>query len=305
MSQKDGTGAQVQRYASVFAAASLIKTNFKHKGLAKIDVNPGDSFSSTRDVDEFIRKLNQILSETFQKSVQEENTFAKELKFAKDSNLFYLSALLFSFVSYFTKKSFLLEVENCYRICGLYPESFRTFGDKFQVKVNSLSEKSFQSSLVNFHIRAFNLGTSNHVSSLSTDRLISVCESILKKFDNFNFNIHTDVNPSNTQLDLINSETSKETLMYWQSFGFDYSERGFEVLENEVKKVLIMFQNHGIQSSIITGINPLEFWKSTINSKIFVMAHSSLSFITAISMRDAVIYVPKSWPFKLEAWIEY
>lgn len=292
--QKDGTGAQVQRIASVYSAATYLGLGFLHKDITQIDVNPGDGFKSEQQITNFLIRLNNIL-----KRIDDGNKYNQDKKFLKDNLHFYLFLLYKILKTTITRKHYVIEIENCYNLVAARPDILETFGDSFRQSLFNDYLPGKQS--FNLHLRSFNLVINNTF----LDEVKGLVNILIKNNHIHELTIHTDISESNPQLDLIEKFTSNETKKYWFEKGFEPI-KDQRILHSKILHGLIIYcETLGLKVTLARDLDPIEFWVKTINSEYFIMGHSSLSFITAISSNQSKIFVPNSWPYKQSKWETY
>lgn len=81
----DGTGAQLQRQASVMAVAKYFGFNYIHSDIKQVAVHPLDPFQSKGDYEEYLKRLNKFLKTestgTLGRNVHEQNLVSLKFSF--------------------------------------------------------------------------------------------------------------------------------------------------------------------------------------------------------------------------------
>ena len=308
LSQHDGAGAQIQRYASVYSLAQFFGLGFIHKNIEKMDINHGDPFQDLNDVKIFLRDLNSKLL-SLEKTISSLDPEINIIAYVDDSFIFYLKILWGSLLFFFgKKKNIYLSINQTYNFMKIYPEVFLLFGKDFRnvLLENNVSDNRQNTKIV-IHVRSTNL--INHDGNpykTNIRNLLDVVREIYLNNVNASVLVHSDIINLTNKSDVINSLTSQETIRFWKQYNMLESLESGGELKSMFNQIMLEIRNLWGDVSLSLVGDPIDFWKQNLDAKFFVMSNSSLSFISAILLpKGCNVYCSSSWTFALKGWTKY
>ena len=299
-SGRDGSGAQVYRYAVCCGLAQKFRIKWRHVGIKKIDSNPLDTLSSSIEREKFLDTLNNFIKpeDATVRNPCLRITIRRTLSSRQLRLLLFLAGCMRSPLSLI---DFTLLRPQTYAF--YYANTLERY---FENLTNRLShyESNRGSKLVVAHIK----GALKCDRQTNTDILYSILQSIQKVLNelshDFQIVIITDL-PKNSITWKLDSENDPGTLQYWSSQGIINNDGTISLgcfdFENEYSQIRNL--------KIIRDVDPLECWRLMSSADILVGCDSSLGiiggYLNQVNNKAVRIFpsqLDKSLP---EGWFRY
>ncbi len=303
----DGSGAQFQRILSIYAFSRSIRSTFIFSKIKKIEIQHGDSFKSSAELEDFIFNLNQEIT----KIVERENVNLRFIEgcpftqFEIRSNFFsliFVIPMIKLFVSLF-RKPVLIVLTDAYKFTNFFKRSYTFMSElvpplkqqdatvvnlQVHVRMSTLLPKSDRFISPNFYI--------NWIALIK-----SICESHGLRLE---VGIHTDCDVSKINHSLIDKNVSSSTLSYWKAIGIltengDFNDdvlTNYNHLVSEIRKQVSAL-------SFYLDLNPIKAWDLMRSSTILLISRSSFSYVGALLATSSIILGPRMSTGGQASWI--
>lgn len=298
----DGSGAQMQRILSIYSTAKANRIGYLHTPILDLGANAGDSFSTTKEREEFLKLLNELIS------LPSDRKFEHVLVVQVDKIPSYLySKLRFvnKVLKYF-RYSLVIHIQQVYNYIDTNPENYERVMHFVRPRFK-LSEIPGNSLTIDCHIRRstnpqFSRDGSINPRYTSTSWFRNIVKEVRMalppEFELF-IRIHTDGIPKQ-ELWTPPKEIADGTIEYWQSLGV-LNVSGDLILASE--DFPSQFQEFG-NVEVIQDINPIEAWEMMISSDLLLMGKSSMSYIAGLIRGWRPVIYADFWHAGLASWLE-
>ena len=269
-SGKDGTGAQVYRYAISCGLSQKFRIKWRHVDIKTIDSNPLDTFSSKDDKEDFLKKLNDFIRpENFTLKVPcFRITVRRTLSPLQLRILLFIAGCMRSPLNLLDFSLFRPQTYASY-----FPNVLeRYFGTLNTGPIEHGSDSKV--TLIVSHIRgALRNDRCTNIEVL-TSMLQSIQDTLDESLRTSRFIIITDMprQPMNWK---INIENDPGTLQYWSSQGLIDHDGTITLGSFDFESNLTEIRN----LEVIRKIDPLECWKLISEADVFIGCDSSLGII--------------------------
>jgi hypothetical protein len=304
--QSDGLGAQAQRIVSIAAFAEHMGLTFKFKRIENIEVQHGDSYVDEAEVEFAIREFNDFFQ--IQKS-QAKSTQASNYLEIRVESIFEIIKVLISIVV--QNKKIAIALDSAYFYTNECPEIQLEI---IQNRVSQISNIKIASTLRNFidiqlHLRATTI-------SQSSDRYIPTIYYVdtLRRITNFaitskikyTITIHTDIQPGKSDNPLVNKFLTQATLDYWKDIKLagDSGESRAEIQELGSITLNSILEEFPV-SKVLSGITPLQSWKTMFKCDFLITSKSSFSTLGGMFASNAVVITPPGFNPMRNTWFEW
>jgi hypothetical protein len=292
-SQKDGTGAQIQRMLAVASLANVINVPFVQNDIVDVAVHPLDPFQNSHSYQSYLRKLNKIF-ELQNRSTSTHNAQIKHLR------VLHLSSLIkFAIWSSVRKKHILLVVDSPYPVSDLNVNSYK------KVIANLGATLTMESTLIPkpFIAIHYRQGVGNFAiypgQSLSREIeldyfRIQIQESWAgKDFDNLVVHVFTDAPESKL---LYRPPVDQQYL--WEG------SPGFVDGVLEIQPLTFTASGLGVRDVVIhSGGDPVDAIISMSQASLLILGRSSLSYVAGLlNQNGLVVAAPDFWHPPLSHW---
>lgn len=303
----DGAGAQLQRVFSVYCYAKAMRASFIFSKIEHLEVQHGDSFSSSVALRQFISDLNQKIDEilhlepSLNFAHQQQNSKKISIK-SNLMSLFLLMPLMKLYASLF-RKHILVVLDECYKFTNLFPNVLLKINPKDHISEQDMSKEID----IQIHIR---MSTLSHLSDrfVSTTYYLdwiqfvkSLCEVSSVPYK---IGIHTDCDLAKLNLSLVNENLTIQTHSYWQSIGILDAGGNFnyDLLAN-YQELVNLIKAEVQKVEIFSGMNALESWEIMRKAHVLFTSRSSFSFVGALLASNTVIVAPRMTTSGPSTWI--
>jgi hypothetical protein len=300
--QFDGTGAQLQRLASVYALSKYLGIDFIKTPLSGVTVHPTDPFRSENDYNQYLIRVGNFLQlDADNCDNPNPNCKSINLSIISASSLLRIVAL-----NAFQRSRIHLKVFQANSIIDNWPELIPNF-----VKVNkneiTIAELGAGRISIAIHYRQGAGGFPVYPGQkLSRQIDLDVYTKILKKLinelpeaDTISITVFTDSPQEESSF-----TPPEEQLTQWlDTPGFD----GKRVLIIPTDFQPIMsFASNRVTVSIEHGGDPLDAFKFMTQADVLIMSRSSLSYLAGLLNLNGTVYFPVNfWHSPLRSWKKF
>lgn len=293
-SKQDGLGAQLQRILAIHSLSVDLKLSYIHTGLADVAVHPLDPYQSECEVQNFLKKVNQVF----------EIESTKETSFDSARTILIPSLSipsLFSILANFliSRRSIILRIVEPYKCSDLYPVMYAQISQHLQ----SLELEPINKSIIGVHYR-HGFGNFDIQKGEKFPREIEIA-SIVKKCNEViaankgvtSVHIFTDAAPT----DSIFSPPEHQRNLWLTNNNFDG-----ETLVATGIDVNSGFSGLNVPFVVTSGGDPLESLISMAHLDYLVLSRSSFGYVSALLAHRREVWLPKTfWHPPLPSWRTY
>lgn len=300
--QFDGTGAQLQRLASVYALSKYLGIDFIKTPFSGVTVHPTDPFRTEEHYKQYLTRLGDFLRLEQQTDNVKDPT-GKSIEFSIVSSSSLLKIVLLNF---FQRCRIHLKVFQANSIIDYWPELIPRF---VSVNRNELNSAQFENSgfSIAVHYRqgagGFPIYPGQKLSrQIDLDvyvKLLRTCIDNLPEVEKIEIIVFTDSPHEET-----NFAPPKEQLAQWLGTpGFDGDK--VTIIPTDFQPIKSLASNR-ISVSIEHGGNPLDAFIFMTQADILIMSRSSLSYLAGLLNLHGSVYFPTSfWHSPLQSWKKF
>lgn len=301
-SQFDGTGAQLQRLASVYALSKYLDIDFIETPLSGVTVHPTDPFRNGDEYKQYLTRVGNFLQ-------LDTNYANNQGKNCKSSNFSLISAsilLKIVVLNTFQRDRIHLNVFQANSIIDYWPELITNFVSVNRNEINAVKLET-GGITVAIHYRQGTGGFPVYPGQkLSRQIDLDVYAKILRKFldklprtESIRITVFTD-----SPQEEINFSPPKEQLSQWIGTpGFDGSKITITPTNFQPIK---SFASNRVIVSIQHGGNPLDAFAFMTQADVLMMSRSSLSYLAGLLNLNGEVYFPINfWHSPLSSWKKF
>lgn len=300
--QFDGTGAQLQRLASVYALSKYLGIDFIKTPLSGVTVHPTDPFRTEDHYEQYLTRLGDFLR-LEQQSGNIQDPTCKSIEFSIVSTSALLKIVILNF---FQRCRIHLNVFQANSIIDYWPELIPRFVSLNRNELNSAKIKNSEFSIA-IHYRQGAGGfpiypgqkLSRQIDLGIYVKLLRSCIDELTKVEKIRVIVFTDSPCEETDF-----TPPKEQLAQWLGTpGFDGNK--VTIIPTDFQPIKSLASNR-ISVSIEYGGNPLDAFSFMTQADILIMSRSSLSYLAGLLNLHGSVYFPNSfWHSPLQSWKKF
>ncbi len=300
--QFDGTGAQLQRLASVYALSKYLEIDFIKTPLSGVTVHPTDPFRTEDDYSQYLTRVENFL----QLEAQDLNVQDPDCKNIDFSIITTLALVKVVFHNAFQKCRIHLNVFQANSIIDYWPELIPNFVRVNRNELNSTKLENNGASIA-IHYRqgvgGFPIYPGQKISrQIDLDNytnLLRKCIDDLREAERIGITVFTDSPQEET-----NFTPPKEQLVQWLGTpGFDGNK--VTIIPTDFQPIKSLASNR-VSVSIEHGGNPLDAFAVMTQVDVLIMSRSSLSYLAGLLNLNGTIYFPTNfWHSPLRSWKKF
>lgn len=300
--QFDGTGAQLQRLASVYALSKYLEIDFIKTPLSGVTVHPTDPFQTEDDYNQYLTRVGNFL----RLEAQDFNVQDLDCKYI-DFSIVTTPALLKVVIrNVFQRCRIHLNVFQANSIIDYWPELIPTFVCVNKNELNSAKLDNSGASIA-IHYRQGAGGfpiypgqkLSRQIDLGIYTKLLGECIDDLREAERIGITVFTDSPQEET-----NFTPPKEQLVQWLGTpGFDGNK--VTIIPTDFQPIK-SFASNRVSVSIEHGGNPLDAFAFMTQADVLIMSRSSFSYLAGLLNLNGTIYFPANfWHSPLRSWRKF
>lgn len=298
----DGAGAQVQRVMAIYGVAKNLGLSYLHSPIMHFGPNPGDSFSTPADRDNFLVELNDFL--TLPSSpVSRLRLF---FSIGRPPRYIYRSLPRFHRLLKLLKISLILRLENPYGYVDRYPDAYGHASALLHPRLpeTRIPREHF---VVDVHIRRtlnppLDIYGRPYERHLETEWYLFVLEQVKATVSWSNkpllIRVHTDRDPSSGTWNLP-EDTPQGSIELWNSVGALQADNS---IRYDAEDFQTTFEGIG-KVEVLTNIDPIEAWATMASADLLVTGPSSFSFVGGLVRFKRPTISPVFWHSSPKHWL--
>lgn len=307
-SQKDGSGAQVQRVLSLIALCRELNIDFKFRKLSSFEVQPFSNFKNFQSVSDELEEINEwvMLAFSCEELTLEDESKLRKISLEGSPTKQFIILLKIKFMTIFLSNRLLIEMPDSYLIANYKPAIYKQLHSNQRNFVH-VPKKQYVN--VHLHMRRENVNP-------SSERFLSIeyYEDILDTMNDFfedsvfqlSITVHTDILFSRSDLNLFETFVTQESLDHWQAqeallnFKHDFESNmdRYRTFLQSTKSKYANFVLYDASSSVAE-------WQSMASADILVIAKSSYGVVGGLLNDTGLVIAPKFWMTIPPHWIAF
>lgn len=289
--QKDGSGAQILRIASIYSIATKLGTSFHYKHIDNFEIQHGDGFLNEEEITNYLALLNELFNSfSFEKH-------SVEVKCNSQIG-FTICAFIFKYAikASITRKEYVLVFNDLFPLINLDLKSYKFFKDKWRTLLvdNYHNDNSFFDVSIHLRLSTISRSSDRHIPREYYLDMINLAKDISEKENKVcKFTIHTDIAPDLKGESVIENHLTMDTKKYWKTIGITNNDGRLN--EETIAEALIYLEEITQECEyciIRQGIKPIEAWREISHSDFLVASNSAFSAIGHFSLGKGMTSVP-------------
>jgi hypothetical protein len=307
-SQKDGSGAQVQRILSMIALCRELNINFKFRKLSSFEVQPFSNFKNFQSVSDELEEINGWVMKTFScdELTSEDESRTQKIALEGSPTRQFIILLKIKLMTIFLSNRLLVEMPDSYLIANYKPSIYQQLHSNQRNFVH-IPKKQFVN--IHLHMRRENVNPSSE-RFLSIEYYEDILDTINDFFEDSEFQpsitVHTDILFSRSDLNLFETFVTQESLDHWQAqeeipnFKHDFESNldRYRTFLQSTKDRYANFELYDANSSVAE-------WESMALADILVIAKSSYGVVGGLLNETGLVIAPKFWMTNPPNWITF
>jgi hypothetical protein len=292
-SQKDGTGAQIQRMLAVAALSKALHIPFAQNEIIDIAVHPLDPFQDSDSYRAFLQKLNE------QFKVQDAVKVGPNTRIVRIRELRFVALVKIAIRSSFYREKTLLVIESPYPVSDLNVE----FYSQVVCNLKLPTKKKINPNSKRFIAIHYRQGVGNHAIYPGQ----SISREIGMEYFRKQIEIHYSDGESNNLEVHVFTDAPAEKMYYIPPENQRYlweGTPGFVEGVMEIQPLLFTPTGLGVKNVIIhSGGDPVDAIMLMSQAELLIIGRSSLSYTAGILNQDGVVVAPPGfWHPPLKKW---
>jgi hypothetical protein len=290
----DGTGAQLQRYITIYALSRYFGFKFLTSDIKQISIHALDPFQTQRLYSDYLQELNQFLQ------FKGNGVTSVATQESKQKTITFLNFCVLLVKNLFNRDELSFGVLEPYEVSEFCPEIMTGIQDNLSIRLGSHSAHTDTSIVLHYRqgVGGFALYPGQNIPR----------ETPLESYARTIENILSSIKSKNRPHILVLTDAPDEVTYFvpprdqqilWEGTpGFENGRMTIKPIDFNMLK-----QRSGLEVSVIRGGNPLEAIKAMATADYLLMSKSSLSYVGAILNTDGNVYYPvEFWHRPLSNW---